>query len=372
MYTIVSNRFELKSIPNPSEIEYYNLSMSYLESLDCPCKNISIEYKYFLTIDTTSHSICSSDFISEKWRDYLFLDKDWNRYDRRDIRVRGAAYFSFLSNLCQISQATINNSVNQFLNDRFINTQLITETEFEIQIDNSILQFRNVTLENFSRSLKLLRDIINGNAFVSSYSLNWYWWQEKQRTFATLPTLPILMKDECSCATRNDCIDSGGIYDTLNKKQIFEMPGWNVGCSVVETVLSSTFECLYNQTCIDSLLNILPTGLPSFSYQMNISAINVSNKNHFKRNTPIQNIADELFIEEWQNNSFYSSFYNQCAPIYCSYKTKRNDYVIFTISKVLGLYGGLTFALQFTVPLVVKIIYIIRNKCRRSRVTPNG
>jgi hypothetical protein len=150
------------------------------------------------------------------------------------------------------------------------------------------------------------------------------------------------------------------------------MPGWNVGCSVVETVLSSTFECLYNQTCIDSLLNILPTGLPSFSYQMNISAINVSNKNHFKRNTPIQNIADELFIEEWQNNSFYSSFYNQCAPIYCSYKTKRNDYVIFTISKVLGLYGGLTFALQFTVPLVVKIIYIIRNKCRRNTVTPNG
>jgi hypothetical protein len=180
------------------------------------------------------------------------------------------------------------------------------------------------------------------------------------------------MKDGCSCATRNDCIDSGGIYDISNKKQIFAMPGWNVGCSVVETVLSSTFECLYNQTCIDLLLNFSQIGLPSSSYRMNISAINVSNENHFKRNTPIQNIVDELFVEKWQINSFYSTFYNQCAPIYCSYKTKKNDYVFFTISKVLGLYGGLTFALRFTIPIVVELIFKIRNKCRRNIVTTNG
>jgi hypothetical protein len=101
-------------------------------------------------------------------------------------------------------------------------------------------------------------------------------------------------------------------------------------------------------------------------------ALNFSNDNHFKRNTLIQNIADELFVEEWKNNSFYSSFYNQCAPIYCSYKTKKDDYVIYTISKVLGLYGGLTFALRFTIPFVIKIIFQIRNKCRRNTVTPNG
>jgi hypothetical protein len=108
MYTVVSNIPEHKSILNPSENEYNNLSMSYSKSLDCPCKKISIEYKYFLKIDTRSHSICSSDFISVKWRNYMLDDKYYIGYDRRDIRGRGAAYFSFLSNLCQISQTTIN------------------------------------------------------------------------------------------------------------------------------------------------------------------------------------------------------------------------------------------------------------------------
>ncbi|CAF1411290.1 unnamed protein product [Adineta ricciae] len=320
---------------------------------------------------TKFHSICSSDFISEKWRHYLFLDKQWIGYDRRDIRVRGSAYFSFLSSLCQISEITINNSINQFLNDMFINTQIITESQLEIQINSIILQFRNVTLEKFSESFKLLRDIMNGNAFISSYYLNWYWWKDIKHTFVTFPIKSVVMKDECSCATRSDCIDSGGIYRDSSKKQRFVMPGWNIGCSVVETLLSSTLECLYNQKCVDLLVFYLTSELSIFPYRINMSAMNFSNESHFKPDIYIQNISDELFVEEWKHKTSYSSFYHQCAPIYCSYKTKKDDYIIYTISKVLGLCGGLTIALRFTIPLIIKIIFQIRKKCRRNTVKPN-
>ncbi|CAF1157996.1 unnamed protein product [Adineta ricciae] len=370
-YTISLNIIVYKSLSNPSENEYKNLLMIYSESLYCPCKNISIEYKYFLQIETKFHSICSSDFISKKWLKYLFLDKHWIGYDRRDIRVRGSAYFSFLLSLCKISETTIDNSINQFLNDVFINTQLITESQLEIQINSIILQFRNVTLEKFSESFKLLRDIMNGNAFISSYYLNWYWWKDIKHTFVTFPIKSVVMKDECSCATRSDCIDSGGIYRDSSKKQRFVMPGWNIGCSVVETLLSSTLECLYNQKCVDLLVFYLTSELSIFPYRINMSAMNFSNESHFKPDIYIQNISDELFVEEWKHKTSYSSFYHQCAPIYCSYKTKKDDYIIYTISKVLGLCGGLTIALRFTIPLIIKIIFQIRKKCRRNTIQPN-
>ncbi|CAF0938760.1 unnamed protein product [Adineta ricciae] len=32
----------------------------------------------------------------------------------------------------------------------------------------------------------------------------------------------------------------------------------------------------------------------------------------------------ELFVEEWKSMTFYSSFYNQCAPIYCSTYNQNN------------------------------------------------
>ncbi|CAF1546591.1 unnamed protein product [Adineta steineri] len=89
------------------------------------------------------------------------------------------------------------------------------------------------------------------------------------------------------------------------------MPEWNVVCSVVETLLQSLFECLYNQTCIDLLLYYVTTVTPRYSHRMNISAINSSIVSRFKRNTFIQIIADELFIEEWKINRSYSLFHSQ-------------------------------------------------------------
>ncbi|CAF4301532.1 unnamed protein product, partial [Adineta steineri] len=320
IYIIFTDTIIDQSFSNPSENDYNNLLISHSKSLDCPCNKISIAYKDFIEINTTFHQICSSDFVNIKWINYLFHEGYWYDYERRDIRVRGSAYFLFLSSLCSISQTTINNAIEQFLNEIFINTKLISEPEFNIQIENIILQFRNETLTKFSGSLKLLRDIMNGNAFVSSYFLNWYWWRDVNSTSSIIPISPIIMENGCSCGTQSDCIDSGGIYYILNNIQKFAMPGWNIGCSVVETLLYSTFECLYNQTCIDLLLHYATSVSSLYSYGMNISAINSSIVSRFKRNALTQTIADELFIEEWKVNSSYSLFYNQCAPAYCSYK----------------------------------------------------
>ncbi|CAF1541349.1 unnamed protein product [Adineta steineri] len=164
------------------------------------------------------------------------------------------------------------------------------------------------------------------------------------------------MKDGCSCGTQRDCIDSGGIHYSLNNikvSEVFAIPRWNIECSVVETLLQSTFKCLYNQTYIDLLLYYATSVYDQYT------------------NTLIQTIADELFIEEWKTNSYYSSFYNQCAPDYCSYKTQKDDYAIYIISQVLDLYGGFTVSLRYIISIITKIIFNNIKRCQNNRIIPN-
>ncbi|CAF1598120.1 unnamed protein product [Adineta ricciae] len=301
---------------NPIESDYNKLLMLHSESLKCPCINISVKYKEFLIVDTLFHEVCSSDFVQMKWRDCLSLFDDWFTYYRADIRSRGIIYFSFLSTLWQLSKTTVNNGIVQFLDEIFINIQIIPRSEFYLRIDS----------------------------FVS---------QSQQRI-----------------TTRYDCTESGRIYYGTTDSQKFPISGWNVSCSVVETVLRSTMECFYNQSCIDSLLFYTTTVPNRLSYRMNMISMNFSAKSRFRRDTFIQDLADELFVETWQTYRSYSLFYKACAPISCSYTVQKTDYYMYSASKVLGLYGGLTILLRFIVPLVVKIFFCIRTSCQTTEVVP--
>ncbi|UJR06812.1 hypothetical protein I4U23_011099 [Adineta vaga] len=262
------------------------------------------------------------------------------------------------------------NAIDQFHYDTYINIQLISKSDFHNQIHNIILQFQNVTLIKFSRNFKLIRDILNGNAFISSHSLNWEWWRDLTRIFYTLPTRPIIMNDGCSCGTRSDCTESAGIYDEeYTNQEIFSIPGWNIGCSVIETVLYSSLECFFEQNCTELLLLHIAEN-NNENPRINVSIIDSSLKSRFPRNIRIENIIDQLFVEEWKIDTSYSSFYNQCAPISCTYQIERDNYFIYTASKILGLYGGLSLTLRFTIPIIIKIIFQIRNRCQRNTIIP--
>ncbi len=116
-----------------------------------------------------------------------------------------------------------------------------------MQIEALTLRIQTATPTKFSRGLKFVQTVLNGNAFISSYYLNWYWQTEVNRTF---DTQAVTMRDGCSCGRRSDCVTSEGIYSN-DTDPIFLIPDWNVGCSVFDTLLHSTFECFYNQTSID-------------------------------------------------------------------------------------------------------------------------
>ena len=368
IYTSLSVEIGSETILMPSQLHFEELANADFITFQCPCTQISIRHKEFTTINRNFHQICSSYFVKDLWLDYLFGDSFWYKYHRSDLRVRGTAYFSLLSALCTLSKTIIDDAAQQFLEEPFISAQVTSEREFLSKMNTIIQIFQKKTLTGFSHNLQLIRDITHRNTLISSYFSNWYWWIKPNRTSMTLPTNPITMNDGCSCATRSDCVQSGGIYRSFSDIQYFSMPGWNVGCSPVETLLRSTLECLYNQTCVDTLMHHASTVEEVFPLTINIEAMNSTISSRFNANTGIQEIVDALFVEKWLINISYASFYKQCAPAYCSYTFNRRNNLLYIVSTILGLYGGLTTSFRFLIPLIIKIAFKIRNLCCNNRV----
>ena len=200
IYAMISHGKINITVLNPIESDYTKLFMLHSQSLQCLCNNISVKYKEFLLVHTLFHEVCSSDFVQTKWRDYLFLVDDWSIYHRADVRSRGSIYFSFLSTLCQLSKTTVNNTIVQFLDEIFINTQIISRSELYLRIDSFVSQSQQMITTQFSHSFNLLRDVLNNNALISSYYLNSNWSVDLNTTYTTIPTRTVIMKNGCSCA----------------------------------------------------------------------------------------------------------------------------------------------------------------------------
>lgn len=368
VFSFISKQTSTEKISILSRAEYENLSMYNSTNLQCPCRQISVPYKHFITINNTFHQVCESDFVDEKWIEFLFVDGRWKNYDRADLRSRGAAYFDLLSDLCQISKIVVNRSIDQFLDDVFVSATMMSESELNMHMNVIINQFKTSTPTRFSRDFELLRDLTHGNTFISGYFLNWYWWLNNDIDDVTVPTDVITLENGCSCGTRRDCLTNAGIYDSNSRIQYFEIPGWNVGCSVVETLLRSTLECFYNQTCIDMLNYYIGTIRPKSYNRVNVTAMNYTTSSRFQINTLVHDIVDELFIEEWQISVSYAAFYEQCNLNHCLYsKSKRNGF-IYVISSILGLSGGLAATLRFIIPYSIDLVLKIRNLCCRYEV----
>ena len=80
-------------------------------------------------------------------------------------------------------------------------------------------------------------------------------------------------------------------------------------------------------------------------------------------------------IEQWNYQTSYQDYFNQCQPDECSVTYVHRGNVPYIITTMTGLIGGLTKVYLFAVPLLVKIIFslIIRLKRKKSvniRVAP--
>jgi hypothetical protein len=123
------------------------------------------------------------------------------------------------------------------------------------------------------------------------------------------------------------------------------------GCYTLEALLKSNLKCFYSKTCFQKLTSYLAPNLPSEVIVMNVTA-----SSRYLANTSVGELLSNLMVESWSWSGVYADYYKQCDPSECSYTAQSRNDVIHILTALASLIGGLTTALKFIVPWVVKFV----------------
>ncbi|CAF2835797.1 unnamed protein product [Rotaria sp. Silwood2] len=186
---------------------------------------------------------------------------------------------------------------------------------------------------------------------------------------------------KCSCGPSSSCQKPQGFYcQTLacrpfNALPNRTIPGMFLGCFPIDSILLSTLECLYDQSCVQMLIDwrlfdfsdiLLPVNLT------NITALDRLAPSRFLPNTSLEIIISQLLIENWTTSVNFRDYFAHCQLDLCRYTVVRQHQPIFVITNVIGLVGGIIVILRLLVPHVVKTAQHVSDNCQKRPSTNTG
>ena len=123
--------------------------------------------------------------------------------------------------------------------------------------------------------------------------------------------------------------------------------------------MQSDLRCFYDDLCLQQLIN---------SLQLSSNTSSLSNSTSlYQVTTTLQEIISNLMVEQWNNQTFYQDYFNQCQPDACTVTYVQRGNVPYIITTMTGLIGGLTKVYMFVVPLLIKIIYPLIIRFKRKK-----
>ena len=141
--------------------------------------------------------------------------------------------------------------------------------------------------------------------------------------------------------------------------------GLKIGCTPSESFLASTLECFYDSSCIDLIqeqtnynnrTNATKAPIPLFPTE-----------SRFSVNATVRDLANALFIEDWSATINYSSYFKQCSPSLCSYTYVQQLDSVYTVTFLVGIYGGLTIILKLICSWAV--LFVAKMNAHRKKKT---
>jgi hypothetical protein len=359
LYTSLIRQTKTINVEAPSFVQYSHLYSTYSQTLTCPCSNISMNYDQFLHINYTLHQICSSIFLDQSWIDYLLKSVPLENY-LGNFRSSGPSAFQALKGFCEMVNRTISDSLTRFYLQQYVSASIMSEHLFKSETNASVDRFRSSMTNNFLLSLSMIRRTTQANVLLSAMLTNYH--------ISTLNSRLVRIQSQtygrCFCSTSSTCIDHFEMYLYPNKTSLFLVPGLYIGCYVIEALLQSNLECFYSQECI----NTLQSYISPFSSK-NFTALNSSVSSNYFSNSTINELVNQLMIEEWNVSVVYERYFNVCQPMRCTYTLETRNDVIYIVTTLFVIAGGLITALKLVLPRLMKlIIYYVKKQ--RTRVMP--
>ena len=146
------------TIQNPSVVTYLSLEEAYGDDLTCPCTNIAIEHREFISLSPTIHQLCSSDFISDRWLNYLRGASAG--YISADFEHTGSFLFNILASSCRLAKQIIADALSIFYSTRYISSKVVHPDALEQEIEKVSNVYLNTISKTYAQSFELIRDMI--------------------------------------------------------------------------------------------------------------------------------------------------------------------------------------------------------------------
>jgi hypothetical protein len=369
-------------IESPSITTFNELAAKHPSTFNCPCSQISLEYNQFISdIKVEYHEICLSEFITSRWIDLQFNLSPKRIFVTHDIRYQSQMHFQLLSTLCRVAKQTFDENLQSFNRTKFITHQVIKELDFYTQINIIIEQFRGTILESYKRTLQLIEANPEINQFVVPLNSEFTpargvnrrkVYRLKPREHAKISSVHCINSNsECFCHDflGDECLIRTIILEDNSSKII--IPGIIQATFPLRSVLLSTLECFYNETCLSYIIRkINDLGPPKNFSILHRSSLSINKSKYSK----IEELAYGVFIKSWSNKSSYKSYFNHCHPLTCQYTDESPFNIMDIIITMTGIFGGVNFVLLFLVPCIIKLSYYIWAKIslrQQNRIRPS-
>ena len=154
IYLLANNYTNDVTVGTPSLLQYEKLNNQSKNTLQCPCSNLSIPRRSFISLQTTMHQVCSLDFTSLIDALFQFTQTLSNNHD---FRFTAAFQFRLLTLLCSSVNQIITASIVDFNATLFSSAVIIEEISLRKQAAQLMDQFIQSTTSQFINSLQMIR-----------------------------------------------------------------------------------------------------------------------------------------------------------------------------------------------------------------------
>ncbi len=223
---------------------------------------------------------------------------------------------------------------------------MIPENIIEAEVDQIIFARISATVNSFRRSLDISRLEPNYQSTLMTYphAVLARFYNVDDLTFTEGSTGE--MAPCSSCDIDPICKINLALAPDADPTQVYnyfvKIPHLLTGCNFINTLMASTLECFFNQTCLETVKIARNATISLTALRLNAL---------FPPNTTIRTIVNKMFIESWNKTFNYSAFYHTCHPSSCFYTVTVRKNIGVLIASIIG---GLDIALNLLVPQTVR------------------
>jgi hypothetical protein len=281
--------------------------------------------------------------------------------------------------MCNESNRAFTSQYPGFSGKTLLTAFTLSRNSFETEATKIIDSFIQLQPAEFQRNTRFNIELLSFNLVPNFLSTDWSLeLGDMSNSYITHSIPREYGNNSCNCMVSRECQRPLRV----GPPDLF-LPGLVLSCSLIDGLRMSSLECFFSSSCIASIIAHLNyytqmDGSPPINFStasapnLIIPPLNSDTISRFLKTTLVSEIMDKQFIESWNTTMSYEKYFAVCAPSICRYEYTQRQGILYVITTLLALYGGLTIGLRLVIWELTKLGRSIRNRLfsHRTPVLP--